>query len=99
MDVLEGVIGLGPNLIYGTGLAACILVFRACTKLARKKQVLIVDASRLFRKGRNQNTLEPEHVEQIFQWYRGYTDVPGSTRTPAGGTRRVLCAAVWAESG
>jgi type I restriction enzyme M protein len=79
-DALEAVIGLGPNLFYGTGLAACILVFRARTKSVRKKQVLIIDASRLFKKGRNQNTLEPEHVEQIFKWYRGYTDVPGAAR-------------------
>ncbi len=28
MDLLEAVIGLGPNLFYGTGLAACILIFR-----------------------------------------------------------------------
>ena len=28
MDLLEAVIGLGPNLFYGAGLAACILVFR-----------------------------------------------------------------------
>jgi type I restriction enzyme M protein len=28
LDLLEAVIGLGPNLFYGTGLAACILVFR-----------------------------------------------------------------------
>ena len=28
MDLLEAVIGLGPNLFYGTGLAACILLFR-----------------------------------------------------------------------
>jgi type I restriction enzyme M protein len=80
MDVLEAVIGLGPNLFYGTGLAACILVFRARKKPARKQQVLIVDASRLFKKGRNQNTLEPDHVEQIFQWYRSYADVPGAAR-------------------
>ena len=80
LDVLEAVIGLGPNLFYGTGLAACILVFRVRKKPARKQQVLIVDAARLFKKGRNQNTLEPEHVEQIFRWYRGYADVPGAAR-------------------
>ena len=61
MDVLEAVIGLGPNLFYGTGLAACILVFCARKKADRKKRVLTIDASRLFKKGRNQNTLEPEH--------------------------------------
>lgn len=80
MDALEAVIGLGPNLFYGTGLAACILVFRAHKKADRKKRVLIVDASRLFKKGRNQNTLEPEHIDQIFAWYRAYKDVPGAAR-------------------
>jgi len=80
MDVLDAVIGLGSNLFYGTGLAACILVFRARKKAERKQRVLIVDASRLFKKGRNQNTLEPEHIGQIFAWYRGYADVPGAAK-------------------
>jgi type I restriction enzyme M protein len=80
MDMLEAVIGLGPNLFYGTGLAACILAFRARKRADRKKRVLIIDASRLFKKGRNQNTLEPEHIDQILAWYRGYKDVPGASR-------------------
>jgi len=46
MDLLEAVIGLGPNLFYGTGLAACILVFRQRKRKDRKKKVLILDASR-----------------------------------------------------
>ena len=29
LDTLEAVIGLAPNLFYGAGLAACVLVFRA----------------------------------------------------------------------
>src|ERR1035438_2315982 len=44
MDLLEAVIGLGPNLFYGTGLAACILVFRQRKKRDRKNKVLILDA-------------------------------------------------------
>jgi type I restriction enzyme M protein len=80
LDLLDAVIGLGPNLFYGTGLAACILVFRARKKTNRRKQVLVVDASRLYKKGRNQNTLEPEYIEQVFAWYRGYADVSGETR-------------------
>jgi type I restriction enzyme M protein len=79
-DLLEAVIGLGPNLFYGTGLAACIMVFRARKQSERRRQVLIVDASRLFRRGRNQNTLEPVHIEQIYAWYTGYQDVPGAAR-------------------
>lgn len=77
MDQLEAVIGLGPNLFYGTGLAACILVFQVHKDTERKERVLILDASKLFKKGRNQNTLTPEHINQIFGWYKEYKDVPG----------------------
>jgi len=79
-DLLEAVIGLGPNLFYGTGLAACILVFRAWKLPERRGNVLMIDAARLFKKGRNQNTLEPEHSAQIFAWYQAYQDVPGAAR-------------------
>jgi type I restriction enzyme M protein len=80
MDLLEAVIGLGPNLFYGTGLAACILVFRQRKKKDRKKRVLILDASREFKIGRAQNELLPEHVERIYGWYRDYQDVEGIAR-------------------
>ena len=79
-DLLEAVIGLGPNLFYGTGLAACILVFRRQKLLGRRGRVLILDASRLYRKGRNQNTLEPEHAAQILDCYAGFADAPGLAR-------------------
>ena len=77
MDILDAVIGLGANLFYGTGLAACILVFREKKPRAHRKKVLIVDASREFKKGRAQNELLPKHVDQIYQWYSGYSDVEG----------------------
>jgi type I restriction enzyme M protein len=80
MDMLEAVIGLGPNLFYGTGLAACILVFRQRKAKDRKNKVLIVDASKEFKTGRAQNELLPEHVEHIYQWYRKYQDVTGLAR-------------------
>jgi type I restriction enzyme M protein len=77
MDLVEAVIGLGPNLFYGTGLAACILVLRQRKKKDRKKKVLILDASREFKTGRAQNELLPENVERIYQWFREYQDVEG----------------------
>jgi len=80
MDLLEAVIGLGPNLFYGTGLAACILVFRQRKAKNRKKKVLIVDASREFKSGRAQNELLPDHVARIYGWYRDYRDVEGVAR-------------------
>ena len=80
MDLLEAIIGLGPNLFYGTPVAACILVFRQRKMPGRKKKVLIVDASREFKTGRAQNELLPEHLERIYGWYCNYKDVEGAAR-------------------
>ena len=80
MDLLEAVIGLGPNLFYGAGLAACILIFRQKKAKDRKNKVLIVDASNEFKTGRAQNELLPEHVELIYGWIREYADVEGIAR-------------------
>jgi type I restriction enzyme M protein len=83
MDLLEAVIGLGPNLFYGTGLAACILVFRHRKPKDRKNKVLILDASKEFKTGRAQNELLPEHIEHIHSWYRDFQDVEGIARVVA----------------
>jgi type I restriction enzyme M protein len=80
MDILEAVIGLAPNLFYGAGLAACILVFREKKPKDLRRKVLIVDASKEFKKGRAQNELLPEHVNRIHQWYAGRQDVAGVAR-------------------
>lgn len=80
MDLVEAVIGLAPNLFYGTGLAACILVLRKRKSAEHKKKVLIADASRLFRRGRAQNYLELEHAAEILSWYRGFADVQDAAR-------------------
>ena len=80
MDLVEAVIGLAPNLFYGTGLAACILVLRKRKSAARKRKVLIADASRLFLRGRAQNYLEPEQAAEILEWYRAFANVTDAVR-------------------
>ena len=74
-DMVEAVIGLAPNLFYGTQLAGCVVILRRKKLEARKNKVLIVDASCLFRKGRAQNFLDHEHSDQIVGWYRAFEDV------------------------
>jgi type I restriction-modification system DNA methylase subunit len=88
MDLIDAVIGLGPNLFYGTGLAACILVLRQRKKKDRKKNVLILDASREFKRGRAQNELLAEHVGRIKGWYRDYQDVDGHRSGSSSGPDR-----------
>lgn len=80
MDLIEGVIGLAPNLFYGTGLAACILVLRKRKPATRKGKVMIADASSLFRRGRAQNFLEPEHGAEILNWFQEFQDIQDRVR-------------------
>ncbi|MDX8406217.1 MAG: class I SAM-dependent DNA methyltransferase [Mariprofundus sp.] len=80
MDVLDAVIGLGQNLFYGTGLAACALVFRESKPREHRQKVLFIDASKEFKTGRAQNELLSEHVQNIHRWYEEYQDVEGICR-------------------
>jgi type I restriction enzyme M protein len=74
-DMLEAVIGLGPNIFYGTQLAACVMVFKQNKDADKKDKVLFIDGSDQVRVGRAQNYLEPDNVNQIFDWFKAYKDV------------------------
>ncbi len=74
-DLIESVIGLAPNLFYGTQLAGSIMILRRNKPPEQKKKVLFIDAASLFRKGRAQNFLDAEHGEQIAKWFESFEDV------------------------
>lgn len=74
-DMLEAVIGLGPNIFYGTQLAACVMVFKRMKPAERRGKVLFVDGADEVRVGRAQNFLEEEHVSQLFEWFEQFEDV------------------------
>jgi type I restriction system adenine methylase (hsdM) len=78
-DLLDAVIGLAPNLFYGTGIPACILVLRArgAKPPERRGKVLFINADAEFTAGRAQNFLLPEHVEKIVSTYHVFADIPG----------------------
>jgi type I restriction enzyme M protein len=81
-DLLDAVIGLAPNLFYGTGIPACILVLRApkAKPPARRGKVLFINADREFYEGRAQNYLLPEHIEKIASAYEAFEDIPSFAR-------------------
>jgi type I restriction enzyme M protein len=81
-DTLEAVIGLAPNLFYGTGIPACILVMRPPGEKpeVRKGKVLFINADREFHSGRAQNFLRPEHIEKISTVFDDFEDVPDFAR-------------------
>jgi type I restriction enzyme M protein len=64
-DVLEGIISLPPQLFYGTGIPACIMVFNKSKPDTLKNKVFIVNADKDYAEGKKQNNLRPEDVEKI----------------------------------
>ncbi|APP15824.1 type I restriction-modification protein subunit M [Bacillus altitudinis] len=73
-NLLDTVIGLPANLFYGTSIPTCVLVFKG--REARKnKDILFIDASNEFVKGKNQNKLSPDNINKIIETYRNRKDV------------------------
>lgn len=76
-DLVEAVIGLAPNLFYGAGLAACVLILRRQKPAEKRNKVLFINGEDLFKRGRNQNILEPEHAQQLLDACSAFTDIDG----------------------
>ena len=74
-DLFEAVIGLPPNLFYGTGIPASVLVLNRDKPAVRRSQVLFVDGSGGFEEGSNQNRLRDQDIHRIVKTYRAYVDV------------------------
>jgi type I restriction enzyme M protein len=68
---LDAVIGLPANIFYGTGIPSCIMVFKKCREV---DDVLFVDASTCFAKGKNQNVLTEADVDRIVTAYADRTE-------------------------
>jgi len=64
---IDTVIGLPANLFYSTGIPVCILILKKCKK---PDDVLFINASKHFEKGKRQNYLTDEHFEKIVETYR-----------------------------
>lgn len=74
---IDTVIGLPANLFYSTGIPVCILVLKKCKK---PDDVLFINASEHFEKGRRQNVLLDKHVDKIVSTYQSRTPEPRYSR-------------------
>ncbi|MBU5271886.1 N-6 DNA methylase, partial [Staphylococcus caprae] len=66
-NYLDAVIGLPANLFFGTSIPTCVLVFKKCRQ--QDDDVVFIDASQSFEKGKNQNHLTDEDVDKIVDTY------------------------------
>lgn len=66
-NCIDTVIGLPSSLFFSTGIPVCILVLKKCKK---QDDVLFINASKEFKPGKKQNTLEQAHIDKIVETYQ-----------------------------
>ena len=76
-DLLECVIGLGPNLFYNAPMEACIVICRTKKTDDRKGHVLFINAVNEVTRKNAESNLEPQHIEKIAKAYADFTNVEG----------------------
>jgi type I restriction enzyme M protein len=77
-DWVECVILLPENLFYNTSAPGIILVLNKGKK--KKGEILLINASKLFSKGRPKNFLEDAHIEQVYKIYSKWKNTEGISK-------------------
>ena len=73
-DLVECVIGLGPNLFYNSPMEACLLITKTNKAPDRKGKILIINAVKEVRQDKNMGYLDQTHIDKIFSAYEGFED-------------------------
>ena len=79
-DLIECVLGLGPNLFYNSPMEACVLVCRTQKPKARRGKILFINAVNEVTRERAQSFLTDEHLQRVVRAYQEFKDEPGFTR-------------------
>jgi type I restriction enzyme M protein len=77
--VIKGIIGLPPNLFFGTGIPACIVVLDKEGANARKS-IFMIDASKGFIKDGNKNRLREQDIHKIVDTFTRQAELPRYSR-------------------
>jgi type I restriction enzyme M protein len=76
-DLIECVLGLGPNLFYNSPMEACVVICRSRKTKDREGKILFIDAVKEVARQNAQSFLKPEHQFKILAAYQGFSDQPG----------------------
>lgn len=79
-DLVECVIGLGPNLFYNSPMEACLLITKTNKPADKKGKVLIINAVKELRQDKNIAFLEQKHIEKIYHNYQAFADLDGFSK-------------------
>ncbi len=73
-DVVEAVIGLGPNLFYNSPMEACLLITNNNKPKEKKGKVLFINAVKEVRSEKTMSFLTEDHIHKIFSTYKNFMD-------------------------
>ena len=76
-DLVECVIGLGPNMFYNSPMEACLLITKTNKSKERQGKVLIINAVKEVRQEKNIAYLDKSHIERIYKSYLNFKDEDG----------------------
>lgn len=76
-DLIEAVIGLGPNLFFNASMEACILICRSKKDYKLKNKIIFINAVNEVTRKNAESFLEPVHIEKIISAYKKKSDVEG----------------------
>ena len=79
-DLIECVLGLGPNLFYNSPMEACVVICRSAKPKARRNKILFINAVNEVTRERAQSFLTDDHLERIVKAYKVFKDEPGFAR-------------------
>jgi type I restriction enzyme M protein len=79
-DLIDCVLGLGPNLFYNSPMEACVVICRAAKPKAHKGKILFINAVNEVTRERAQSFLTDEHIEHIVKTYGRFTEEAGFAR-------------------
>lgn len=79
-DLVECVIGLGPNLFYNSPMEACLLITKTNKDKQKKGKVLIINAVKEVKQDKNIAFLESDHIDKIYKTYIDYTEIDGFSK-------------------
>jgi len=79
-DLIECVIGLGPNLFYNSPMEACVVICRTVKPRQRHNKILFINAVGEVTRERAQSCLTDEHIKRIVKAYEQFKHDLGFTR-------------------
>lgn len=74
-DLLEAVIGIGPNLFFNATMEACIYICRSNKPIERRNKIMFINAVKEVTRRNGESFLEEQHIQKIVDAYNGYVDV------------------------